>query len=108
MSRRSERGNAHQDPRALHESLQRLAEDLGLTDPGVLVSLRRHWPEVVGASIAGHAVPSSLRDGVLVVTVDAAPWATEMRYLADDVTRGLSARGIPVTELRVRVGRPGD
>lgn len=107
MSRDS-RGNAHEEPKGIAESLRKLTKDLGLTDPDVLVRLRRHWADVVGDAVAQHATPSSLRDGVLTVTVDAPQWATQVRYLATEVKQGLSERGIEVGELQVRVGRgPG-
>ena len=39
------------------------------------------WREIVGADIADHAQPVSLRNGVLVVTVDHPIWLQELsRY----------------------------
>ncbi len=39
------------------------------------------WPEVVGSDIARHAQPVSLRNGLLVVTVDHPVWLQELsRY----------------------------
>lgn len=105
---RDARGNSHEEPKGIGESLRKLTMDLGLTDPDVLVALRRHWADVVGDAVAQHAKPSSLREGVLTVTVDAAQWATQVRYLATAVKQGLTERGVAVRELQVRVGRgPG-
>ena len=39
------------------------------------------WPEIVGSDIARHAQPVSLRNGLLVVTVDHPVWLQELsRY----------------------------
>jgi predicted nucleic acid-binding Zn ribbon protein len=39
------------------------------------------WPEIVGADIAKHAQPVSLRNGLLVVAVDHPVWLQELsRY----------------------------
>jgi predicted nucleic acid-binding Zn ribbon protein len=43
------------------------------------------WPQLVGASIARHAEPTSLREGVLSVRADSPAWATELGYLAADI-----------------------
>jgi predicted nucleic acid-binding Zn ribbon protein len=49
-----------------------------------------------------------LRDGVLVVEVDSPEWATQLRYLEEDVLRRLGRKVRPgaVRGLRVVVGRP--
>lgn len=36
------------------------------------------WPEIVGTDIARHAQPVSLRNGLLVVTVDHPVWLQEL------------------------------
>jgi predicted nucleic acid-binding Zn ribbon protein len=64
---------------------------------------------LVGADVAPHCRLTSLRDGVLRVTVDSAPRATQLRYLeAELVARSAALLGPGVVrELRVRVGAPG-
>jgi predicted nucleic acid-binding Zn ribbon protein len=47
------------------------------------------WEEVVGPGIAAHATPRSLTDGVLVVGVDQPGWATQLRYLTNDLLQRL-------------------
>jgi predicted nucleic acid-binding Zn ribbon protein len=51
-------------------------------DAGLIWS---RWSEIVGPSIARHAEPSSLREGVLRVRADSPTWATELGYLAVDI-----------------------
>jgi predicted nucleic acid-binding Zn ribbon protein len=73
------------DPRPLRESLEQVARDLGAPDAGVLRALFTRWEDVVGASVAVHAKPTSLRDGTLKVVVDQPGWATQLRYLTGQV-----------------------
>jgi hypothetical protein len=72
-------------PTPLADALRAVGEELGLPDPGLVASLSDRWPDVVGATVAEHARPSSLRDGTLTIAVDAAPWATELRYLENEI-----------------------
>jgi predicted nucleic acid-binding Zn ribbon protein len=74
-------------------------------DAGLIWS---RWSEIVGPSIAKHAEPSSLREGVLRVRADSPTWATELGYLAADIkARANELIGNQsVTEVRVWTG-PG-
>jgi predicted nucleic acid-binding Zn ribbon protein len=97
------------DPTPLRDSLAEVGAELGLPDPGPLAALTRHWSEMVGPDIAAHARVGAVRDGVLTVVVDAAPWATQLRYLESDVIRRAATTvgdGV-VRAVRVRVEGPG-
>jgi predicted nucleic acid-binding Zn ribbon protein len=71
------------EPVALADALVAIGEELGLADPVAIGALADRWEEVVGPAVAHHARLRSLRGGVLTIAVDAAPWATELRYLED-------------------------
>jgi hypothetical protein len=73
------------DPARLSDILGAAAKSLGVEDPKAVSALWRRWTEVVGESIAAHAEPSSLRDGVLRVRADSPVWATEITYLAEEI-----------------------
>ena len=93
------------EPEAVAASLDRAARSLGLPGAGVLAAVFSRWEAAVGADIAGHARPLSLRDGVLVVGVDQPGWATQLRYLSTELLERL-AEVTPqgsVTELRIAV-----
>jgi predicted nucleic acid-binding Zn ribbon protein len=63
------------------------------------------WAEIVGAQIAEHVSPAKLQDGCLVVVVDQPGWATQMRYLNDDLLARIAAvvgDGV-VRQIEVRV-----
>lgn len=96
------------EPRPLRDSLAEVTADLGLPEPDGLALLMDRWQDLVGADIAPHCRLTSLRDGVLRVTVDSAPRATQLRYLETDlVERSAALLGSHVVrELRVRVSAP--
>ena len=72
----------------------------------VLATVFSRWEEIVGAEIAGHARPRSLREGVLIVVVDQAAWAGQLRFLTADMLRRLEVAVGPgqVREIQLRVG----
>lgn len=99
-------------PRRLGDVLPEITGTLGLPDPSTLQTLRAAWPELVGAQIAAHSAPRTLRDGMLTIAVDSAPWATQLRYLESGLLARLEERlgdGV-VTRIRLalepRRGRP--
>ncbi len=92
---RTRRGHWAEDewrsaPRPVRDSLEHLARRLGAPTAASLGAVFSQWEEAVGASIAAHARPSSLNDGVLVVLVDAPGWATQLRYLSNDLLARLA------------------
>jgi predicted nucleic acid-binding Zn ribbon protein len=96
------------EPRPLRDSLAEVSADLGLPEPDALALLIQEWESLVGPDVAPHCRLTSLRDGVLRVTVDTAPRGTQLRYLEGElVERAASLVGDDVVrELRVRVGSP--
>ena len=97
-----------EEPRPLRDSLAEVSADLGLPEPDALAFLIQQWESLVGPDVAPHCRLTSLRDGVLRVTVDTAPRGTQLRYLEGElVERAASLLGTGVVrELRVRVGSP--
>jgi predicted nucleic acid-binding Zn ribbon protein len=100
---------AERDPRPLSETLDRVTRRLGAPPAGVLSTVFSRWEALVGADIAGHSRPVSLRGGVLVLAVDHPAWAAQLRFLAADLAgRVNDATGAgQVAEVQVRVvGQP--
>lgn len=61
------------------------------------------WADLVGAEVASHAIPVSLREGELTVQAESTAWATQLRMLQRDLLARIAAgagRGV-VTRLRV-------
>ena len=96
------------EPRPLRDSLAEVSADLGLPEPDALAFLIQEWESLVGPDVAPHCRLTSLRDGVLRVTVDTAPRGTQLRYLEGELVERAASLvgGDVVRELRVRVGSP--
>jgi hypothetical protein len=99
---------ARESPHGIREVLGKLSQRLGLPDPGRTGAVWGRWEEFVGPEIAGHARPSSLRDGVLRVRADSPAWAHELGYLREEIKGRVNASlGHPVVaEVRVYTASP--
>jgi hypothetical protein len=64
----------------------------------------REWEAAVGSRIAARAAPVMLERGVLYVRAATSTWAQELTLLADAIVEQLRGRGLPVRQLRFRVG----
>lgn len=95
-------------PRPVSDGLEGMARRLGAPNASSLGAVFSQWDEAVGPSVAAHARPVSLADGVLTVAVDQPGWATQLRYLANDVIRRLADVAGPgvVGRLEIRVDAP--
>ena len=93
------------EPRPVGASLADVSRRFGLAAPAVLGAIFTDWEVVVGATLARHVRPVGLRNGVLMLDVDEPGWATELRFLHDDVIRRIVEVAGPgtVTELSIRV-----
>ncbi len=78
--------------RPIGDSIARLSRRLGLGDSSGLSAVFEQWDEVVGALLAAHTRPERLRDGELVVIVDEASWATQVRFLGDTIIEKCNER----------------
>lgn len=66
------------------------------------------WDDAVGPMIAGNVRPVRLEHGALLVEVVDPAWATQVRFLTDDIRRRLREEaGVEVASIEVRVKRPG-
>lgn len=71
-------------PLTVAHSLTRVLNGLGAEAPA-LVALSRQWESVCGPALVGHSVPLRLEGGVLLVGVDHATRATQVRYLEQEL-----------------------
>jgi predicted nucleic acid-binding Zn ribbon protein len=93
------------EPRRLAESLDRLTARLGGPSSTVLSTVFARWEDLVGADIAAHARPVSIRDRTLLLVVDQPAWAGQLRFMTADLVQRLSAAtsSSEVTDIRIRV-----
>lgn len=75
------------DPSSIREILDGLFQRRELR-PGVRAGrLHTAWPAIVGDHLAQHTKPKSLENGVLTVVAANGAWATQLRFLADEIRR---------------------
>jgi predicted nucleic acid-binding Zn ribbon protein len=96
------------EPVSLGDAIAAVGKELGLPEPNALAALTAAWPDIVGAQVATHASVRSVRDGTCTVEVDAAGWATQIRYAEQQVVERAAACCGPgvVTSVRVVVAGP--
>jgi predicted nucleic acid-binding Zn ribbon protein len=99
-------GREHDDPVPLVEALAAVRAELGLPAGDPLRALTDRWNDIVGTDIAAHAHLDSVRDRTLTVTADGPIWASQLRYLEDEiVTRAQAVVGADaIASVRIRVG----
>jgi predicted nucleic acid-binding Zn ribbon protein len=87
------------------DCLDRVTRRLGVPGWSVLTAIFSRWEDLVGADIAAHAQPRSLRDGVLLIAVDQPAWAGQLKFMTADLIRRIheSVAGSGVTEIRIKV-----
>jgi len=56
----------------------------------LLADVQRVWSAAVGETIAARATPTGERDGVLVVTCEAAVWAQELDLMGPELVARLN------------------
>jgi predicted nucleic acid-binding Zn ribbon protein len=100
--------SAGDDPARVGDALDAIRRELGMGAPSELDAIDAAWGSLVGAALAAHSRPQTVRGGVLVVVADAAAWAGQLRYL-DQVLVDRIAEELPgVTVHEVRVSVPRD
>ena len=99
---------SHHRPRL--DRRYQLARRLGLAPTDALAKVFGRWEDVVGQPMATHVHPVSLRNGVLTVAVDEPGWATQVRYLAEDLAARCNERAgegtVTSVTVQVRGVRP--
>lgn len=99
-------GPDDRDPQPFGRVVSRVSMDRGwssrLTDATVL----GRWPQLVGADVADHCTPVSLRDGELTLQAESTAWATQLRTLQRQLLTRLAAAVGPDVVRRIRVVGP--
>jgi hypothetical protein len=97
-------------PVRIKDLLGEVGSRLGLSSPIETGRVWSQWEEIVGAVVAEHAEPSSLKEGLLRVRADSPAWATEIGYLRDEIKIAVNrVVGLElVKEVRVWSGPRGD
>jgi len=91
------------DPQAFGALTSSVAKKRGWSPRVSEGTVLGRWPEVVGEDIAVHAVPLSLREGVLSISAESTAWATQLRMMQAQILAKIAAavgNGV-VTTLRI-------
>jgi hypothetical protein len=96
------------EPRKVGDILGGVGASLGLGGAVGTGRIWSGWSDIVGGTIADHAEPTSLKDGVLRIRTDSPGWATELGYRGRQIAKRANeiAGAELVTEVRVWTG-PG-
>jgi predicted nucleic acid-binding Zn ribbon protein len=86
--------------------VRRLVADRGWTETAVSAGVLSRWDQIVGADIADHAAPQSLRDGELVLVAESTAWATQLRLLLPTIQARIAAEVGAGVVKRIRVHGP--
>ena len=93
------------EPRPIGDGLDNVARRLGAPAAAAMGKVFTGWEEAVGPLIASHTRPVGLTDGVLTVAADDPAWATQLRFLVNDLVSRIAAVAGPdvVGRIEVRV-----
>jgi predicted nucleic acid-binding Zn ribbon protein len=96
------------DPVPLRDAVAEVGRELGMPSPDAIATVSAAWPKIVGPALAQHTRVRSIRDGQCTVAVDGPAWATQLRYLANDVIAHANEAcgAVVVTAMSVVVERP--
>ena len=84
-------GPDSRDPQPLGGVAREMSQTRGWTPRVAEGTVFAQWDAVVGEQIAGHAVPTALRDGVLSVTAESTAWATQLRMVQAQLLAKIAA-----------------
>ena len=92
------------EPKPLSDGLGAVVRSLHGTDVPTVRGVFDGWADAVGPLIAAHVSPVKLDGAVLLLEVDEPAWATQVRFLEQDLLARLrSATGANVERVEVRV-----
>jgi len=94
------------DPQPLGRLASRLVADRGWVDRVSAGVVFARWAALVGAEVAEHAEPVSLKDGELIVRASSTAWATQLRLLQRQLIARITAGVGPGVVTRLRVQGP--
>lgn len=100
------RSDPERDPHPLGELVAGFVDEQGWSRPLADARVFAEWPLLVGAEVAAHCTPQSLRDGELRVAAESTAWATQLRLLTSVMLSRLAAELGPPVVRRIVVTGP--
>ncbi|GAA4432922.1 hypothetical protein GCM10023148_38520 [Actinokineospora soli] len=99
-------GADERDPQPLGRLAARIATDRGWHDQLAGGRVFGKWAALVGADVAEHAKPLTLKDGELTVQAESTAWATQLRLLQRQLLARIAAGVGPGVVRRLKVQGP--
>ena len=89
--------------------LDEIAQRFGMSGKLLEHRLQRQWPAIVGAHVAAHTRPESIRFKKLHVIVDSSVWVHQLTFLKQSLLQSINqtAGDSPVSDIVLRVGEVG-
>lgn len=94
------------DPHPIGGLVQGFVAEQGWERPLADARVFAEWPALVGAEVAAHCEPQSLRDGELRVAAESTAWATQLRLLSSVLLSRLVAELGPHVVRRISITGP--
>jgi predicted nucleic acid-binding Zn ribbon protein len=94
------------DPQRLDAVLSEYVDDQGWELPLAQARVFAEWPSLVGAEVAAHCEPVTLRGGELRVSAESTAWATQLRLLSATMLARLVAELGPQVVTRLVISAP--
>jgi predicted nucleic acid-binding Zn ribbon protein len=94
------------DPQPFGALIERLVRDRGWERTAADAAVMGRWDSLVGAEVAAHCRPQSLRDGELVLVAESTAWATQLRLLGGRMLATLARELGPDVVTTIRVHGP--
>ncbi|MHB9027411.1 MAG: DciA family protein [Candidatus Latescibacterota bacterium] len=107
---RREGGRARKaNPVSIQRVIVPLSASLGLSSDIHLEKLKKNWRTIVGAANAAHTRPTTLRNGILTVSVVSPAWMTQARFYTSTFLKNINSfdprNGVEVREVRFTLER---
>ena len=86
--------------------LDEIAQRFGMSGKLLEHRLQRQWPVIVGAHVAAHTRPESIRFKKLHVIVDSSVWVQQLTFLKMSLLQSINATAgdSPISDIVLRVG----
>jgi predicted nucleic acid-binding Zn ribbon protein len=96
------------EPIPLDEAMAAVGRDLGMPSASARDVVDATWATLAGPALAPHTRVRNVRHGECTIEVDGPAFATQVRYLADELARRChDPGGTPIlSTVRVVVARP--
>jgi hypothetical protein len=94
-------------PQPLHSILEKTLKALEIDVPLKTYSILGAWNEIVGASVAEHSQPRSIRNRILFIDVSHSTWMQQLQFLKPTLLEKVNGfLGEPlIQDIRLKLGK---